>query len=171
MSPDHLTVTTHKRSDLNHRQLECLFNCLFNLKARMTSKPRITTPFWGESSCDRWIPLTKKRIKRKVFPWVNATHRSAKIVWYNINKAKANATTVCMHHELQCRRDSKAWSFKYRESHCEDRMVLQPPCKAVVIPSYLHNWTSYADGQLQYRPISTIGLPMLISSCNIVLSP
>ena len=43
----------------NHWRLDCLFNSWF----RIIKKENITAPhdwpLWGESTCDRWIPLTK----------------------------------------------------------------------------------------------------------------
>ena len=55
-----ITMTSHEHlSFSNHRQLHCLFNRLFKLTSRKTSKFCITSPLWVEPTDDRWIPLTK----------------------------------------------------------------------------------------------------------------
>ena len=52
MSNDHQYILTHL-------PLHCLFSSLHRLTSKETSKLYITGPLWGESTGDRWIPLTK----------------------------------------------------------------------------------------------------------------
>ena len=43
----------------NHMQLDCLFNNMFSVTSKKTSKLCITGLLWGEYISDWWIPLTK----------------------------------------------------------------------------------------------------------------
>ena len=45
----------------------CIFNALFRLTIKTSPKLSITGPLWGESTGDRWIPLTKGQWCRKLF--------------------------------------------------------------------------------------------------------
>ena len=46
----------------NHCRLDCLLSCLFRRKSE-----KISWPLWGESTGDRWIPLTKGQWRGKCF--------------------------------------------------------------------------------------------------------
>ena len=53
---------------LNHRYLDCLLNHLFKCKKENIKAPR-HWPLWGESTGDRWIPLTKASNAENVSIW------------------------------------------------------------------------------------------------------
>ena len=65
-----ITVTSHWRHGaLSHLQLNYFFqlSVLANIKESMTAK--VTDPLWGESTGDKWIPLTRGyAVTRKRFP-------------------------------------------------------------------------------------------------------
>ena len=56
----HLTLTSYGviTSQITGNST-CLFNHLFTLTAKKIPKLCITGPLWGESTTNRWIPLTK----------------------------------------------------------------------------------------------------------------
>ena len=54
-------------SDSNHRQLKCLFNILFELTTKETSKLHIPGTFWDESTSDQWIPSQRASNAESVF--------------------------------------------------------------------------------------------------------
>ena len=51
----------------NHRRLDCLLNRWFRRRSKKTSKLRVTGLRKGESTRDRWIPLTNGQIRGKCF--------------------------------------------------------------------------------------------------------
>ena len=55
---------------------KCLCNSFFRPNITETSKFRITGPLWRESTCDRWIPLTKGPVMRILFPFQDI------IIWW-----------------------------------------------------------------------------------------
>ena len=58
--PVTVTLTSRGRHGVaNRRQFECLFNSLFRLYLKKTSKLSLSCPLWGESIGDRCIPLKK----------------------------------------------------------------------------------------------------------------
>ena len=69
----------------NHRRLDSLLNCLFRHRSKKTSKLCDTGPLWGESTGDRWIPLTKGQQRGKCFHLMTScrTHRHVSIIWTN----------------------------------------------------------------------------------------
>ena len=50
----------------NHRQFDCLSNCLFRMTTKETSKFCIIGPLWEESNGQRWIPLTMGQKSKSV---------------------------------------------------------------------------------------------------------
>ena len=52
----------------NQQQLDGLSNYLFKLTSNKTTKIRVIGPLWGQSTGDRWIPLTEGPVMRKAYP-------------------------------------------------------------------------------------------------------
>ena len=63
-----IKMTSHEPHIFSdHRQLDCLFNNLFKLTLKKTSKLRISGPLWVESTRDWRIPLTEDQYCGKHF--------------------------------------------------------------------------------------------------------
>ena len=63
-----IRVTPYERHGVsNYRKLDCLFNSLFKLTRKETSKLRITDLLWKESQGDRWDSLHKGPVMAKSF--------------------------------------------------------------------------------------------------------
>ena len=52
----------------NQQQLDGLSNYLFKLTSNKTTKIRVIGPLWGQSTGERWIPLTEGPVMRKAYP-------------------------------------------------------------------------------------------------------
>ena len=60
----------NERDDVsNPQRLDYLLNRLFRRRSKKNSKLRITGLLWRESASDRWIPITKRPVTRKMFPF------------------------------------------------------------------------------------------------------
>ena len=67
MVSEHL-ITNECNSVSNHMHFDCLFNRLFRHKSKRTLIRALRHwPLWGESTIDRWIPLTKSQLRGTCF--------------------------------------------------------------------------------------------------------
>ena len=99
-------LTTVMSHFSNHRQLDCLFNCLFNLTTKKTSKLHITGPLWGESTGD-W------QIARN--------HESIPISKHFVTTSMAPITPGSYFNIKDC-------LFRYRDACYKDKIVVSPSC-------------------------------------------
>ena len=72
----------------NHRRLDCLLNLLFRHKSKKTSNAPRHWPLCGESTGDRWIPLTKGQQSGKSFHLMTSTfwclYILVALIWYQL---------------------------------------------------------------------------------------
>ena len=70
-----ITLMLHKVHGIsNHMHIDCLFDSLLMLRTKTTEMFIITGIWWGESTDDRWIPLTNGQWQSKRFrvvAWIN----------------------------------------------------------------------------------------------------
>ena len=62
----------------NYRQSHCFFKRLYRRTLKKNFKVPLHWPLWGESTGDRWIPLTKGQWRRKCFHLMTSSCSS----WY-----------------------------------------------------------------------------------------
>ena len=88
------TLTSHECHGVsNHQQPDDLYN-RFMLASKKTPKLRVTGQLWGESTGDRWIPITKGQLCGKRFDIMTSSCVDD-IVSYTLSSLKYHAGKEC----------------------------------------------------------------------------
>ena len=67
--------------DSLYLSLDCFLNSFFGQTSKKTSMVSITGPLCGETTCGRWIPLTKEPVMRKTFDVMKTSCNSALVAY------------------------------------------------------------------------------------------
>ena len=95
LDPGSIRLTSHKHPGVsNHRQFDCLFNLLANKKEN--TMLRIAGPWWGKSTGDRWIPLTKCQQCGKCFHVMTSSCRAGLTIASSLPHWWRQSVTQCM---------------------------------------------------------------------------